>query len=118
MVGMAKFCANISFMFLERPFLERYQLAKNAGFKAVESGFPYGLDTDEIIAAKNKAGIDQVLLNIYTGMYYLVLCDAKADFFIIAQEMSLKANWVSQPYPARKFNSKIVWNKLCLWLNA
>ncbi|GJQ68573.1 Gip [Trypoxylus dichotomus] len=54
-------------MFLERPFLERYQLAKNAGFKAVESGFPYGLNPDDVVAAKKAAGIDQVLLNIYTG---------------------------------------------------
>lgn len=64
---MPKFCANISFMFLERPFLERYQLAKTAGFKAVESGFPYGLNPDDVVAAKNAAGIEQVLLNVYTG---------------------------------------------------
>lgn len=64
---MAKFCANISFMFTELPFLERYSAAKKAGFKAVESGFPFGFSVDEVLKAKQAADIDQVLINIFTG---------------------------------------------------
>jgi len=65
--NMPKFCANLSFMFTEKPFQERYKLAKDAGFKAVESGFPFGLTKEQVIEAKNSANIEQVLINIYTG---------------------------------------------------
>nr|CAH7749079.1 unnamed protein product [Callosobruchus chinensis] len=64
---MAKFCANISFMFTENSFLERYNLAKSAGFKAVESGFPHGIEKEHVVDAKNAAGVDQILINVYTG---------------------------------------------------
>lgn len=64
---MAKFCANISFMFTEKPFLERYSAAKKAGFKAVESGFPFGYSVEEVLKAKQSADIDQVLINVFTG---------------------------------------------------
>lgn len=64
---MAKFSANLSFLFTEKPFLERYKLAKDLGFKAVESGFPYGISKEEVLTAKETAGISQVLINTYTG---------------------------------------------------
>lgn len=64
---MPQFCANISFMFTEKPFVERYKLAKDAGFKAVESGFPFGIPIAEVTEAKTSTNIDQVLINIYTG---------------------------------------------------
>ncbi|XP_057651332.1 putative hydroxypyruvate isomerase [Diorhabda carinulata] len=65
--NMSKFCANLAFLFPDKPLKERYQLAKNAGFKAVETGFPFGLEMQEVVAAKNTAGIEQILINIYTG---------------------------------------------------
>ncbi|CAH1372388.1 putative hydroxypyruvate isomerase [Tenebrio molitor] len=64
---MMKFCANLSFMFTEQPFLERYKLAKEAGFKAVETGFPFNLTEKQVTDAKNHADIKQVLINTYTG---------------------------------------------------
>lgn len=67
-------------MFQEAPLLiDRYQLAKSAGFKAVESGFPLGFTAQEVAEAKQKADIQQVLINVFTGrfilenMYILVL---------------------------------------------
>ncbi|XP_014486364.1 PREDICTED: putative hydroxypyruvate isomerase [Dinoponera quadriceps] len=63
-----KFASNLSFMFTEVPsIIDRYQLAKQAGFKAVESGFPFGFSIEQVVAAKNKAGVHQVLLNVFTG---------------------------------------------------
>ncbi|EZA56442.1 hypothetical protein DMN91_009736 [Ooceraea biroi] len=63
-----KFASNLSFMFTEAPsIIDRYQLAKEAGFKAVESGFPFGFSSLEVAAAKTRAGVDQVLLNVFTG---------------------------------------------------
>lgn len=64
---MMKFCANLSFMFTEQPFLERYRLAKEAGFKAVETGFPFNFTEKEVLDAKTSANIQQILINTYTG---------------------------------------------------
>jgi hydroxypyruvate isomerase len=57
-------------MFTEAPnIIDRYQLAREAGFKAVESGFPFGFSIQEVAAAKTKAEIDQILLNVFTGIF-------------------------------------------------
>ncbi|KAL6440418.1 hypothetical protein ACFW04_003147 [Cataglyphis niger] len=63
-----KFASNLSFMFTEAPsIIDRYQLAKQAGFKAVESGFPFGFSIEQVAAARKKADVDQILLNVFTG---------------------------------------------------
>lgn len=64
---MAKFCANLAFLFTEKTLLDRYELAKIAGFKAVETGFPFGYTKQEVVNAKQSSGLEQVLINIYTG---------------------------------------------------
>ena len=45
---MPKFAANLSMLFTEHPFLERFARAKAAGFQAVEFLFPYEYDTGAI----------------------------------------------------------------------
>ncbi|XP_014217615.1 putative hydroxypyruvate isomerase [Copidosoma floridanum] len=63
-----KFCSNLSFMFQEEAkIIDRYQLARNAGFKAVETGFPLGFTVQEVVDAKELANVQQVLINVYTG---------------------------------------------------
>lgn len=63
-----KFCPNLNFMFLESPsILERYSLAKKAGFQAVEVGFPYVHSIEELVKAKEDNGLKQVLINVYVG---------------------------------------------------
>ncbi|CAH0402520.1 unnamed protein product [Chilo suppressalis] len=63
-----KFCANLAFMFTETSsILERYALARDAGFKAVETGFPFGHTLQAVKQAKENAGIEQVLINLLTG---------------------------------------------------
>ncbi|GLH10955.1 Putative hydroxypyruvate isomerase [Gryllus bimaculatus] len=63
-----KFCANLSFMFQETAsLLERYGLAKQAGFRAVECAFPYDFSTEDVVAAKKNAGVEQVLINVFVG---------------------------------------------------
>lgn len=70
-----KFCANISFMFAEAGnLLERYALAKKAGFRGVECAFPTGFAFNEIVAAKSEANIVQVLLNTCNGMCLDIVC--------------------------------------------
>jgi 2-dehydrotetronate isomerase len=49
--------ANISFMFLELPFLERISAAAKAGFPAVECHFPYEFPVAVLRNALKKAGV-------------------------------------------------------------
>lgn len=62
------FCANLSFMYQETAsILERYMLAKQNGFKAVECAFLYAHPVEEVVQAKKSAGVKQVLINVNPG---------------------------------------------------
>ena len=62
------FCANLSFMYNESDdLLERYQLAASDGFKAVECAFPYSFPMCDVVQAKTRAGVEQVLINSFPG---------------------------------------------------
>jgi hydroxypyruvate isomerase len=62
-----RFCANISLLFTEQPFIERFAAARSAGFDAVELWWPRGEDLDAIPAAVADAGVEVVLLNFDAG---------------------------------------------------
>ena len=68
---MPKFAANISLLFSELPYLDRFRAAANAGFKAVEILFPYDLAAKETRRALLANGLELVLINApppnYTG---------------------------------------------------
>lgn len=60
---MPRFAANISLMFTELPFLDRFAAASKAGFKAVEFLFPYDFPAAEIATRLRDNGLSQVLFN-------------------------------------------------------
>jgi hydroxypyruvate isomerase len=62
-----RFCANISLLFTEVPFLERFAAARSAGFDAVEMWWPRGENLDAVEAAVADAGVEVVLLNFDAG---------------------------------------------------
>jgi hydroxypyruvate isomerase len=62
-----RFCANISLLFTEVPFLERFAAARSAGFDAVELWWPRGENLDDVVAAVADAGVEVVLLNFDAG---------------------------------------------------
>lgn len=64
---MPRFAANLSMMFTEVPFLERFARAKAAGFEAVEFLFPYEFPQDEVAAALKEQGLTQALFNMPPG---------------------------------------------------
>jgi hydroxypyruvate isomerase len=64
---MPKFAANLSMMFNERPFLERFEAAAKAGFTAVEYLFPYDHPADVVAEALHRAGLKQALFNMPPG---------------------------------------------------
>ncbi|MBA3450954.1 MAG: TIM barrel protein [Chloroflexia bacterium] len=64
---MPKFAANVSMLFAEHPFLQRFSRAKEAGFTAVEFLFPYEFDTAAIAHELERNGLEQVLFNLPAG---------------------------------------------------
>jgi hydroxypyruvate isomerase len=64
---MPDFAANLSFMFTEWTFLDRFQAAADAGFTAVEYLFPYEHAPDEIARRLESAGVSQALFNLPPG---------------------------------------------------
>jgi hydroxypyruvate isomerase len=59
-----KFSANLSFLFNELPFLDRFEAARNVGFAAVEYMFPHEFDAHELKARLDALGLQQVLFNM------------------------------------------------------
>ncbi|MGL4635413.1 MAG: 2-oxo-tetronate isomerase [Beijerinckiaceae bacterium] len=64
---MLPFTANISFMFMERPFLERIEAAAKAGFPAVECHFPYEHPIPVLKKVLAKAGVRLTGINTAPG---------------------------------------------------
>jgi hydroxypyruvate isomerase len=64
---MPRFAANLSMLFGEIPFLERFAAARKMGFKGVEFLFPYSFAKAEILARRQKAGVAQILFNTPPG---------------------------------------------------
>lgn len=64
---MPKFAANLSMLYPELPFLDRFEAAARDGFKAVEYLFPYAYDGAEIAARLKTNGLQQVLFNAPPG---------------------------------------------------
>jgi len=64
---MPRFAANLSMLFTEYPFLERFDHAAASGFAAVEFLFPYDQDIDGIGKALRRNNLEQVLFNLPAG---------------------------------------------------
>ena len=64
---MPKLAANLSMMFTEVPFLERFSAAADMGFKGVEYLFPYDHPAETIAQALRDNGLQNVLFNLPPG---------------------------------------------------
>ena len=64
---MPRLAANLSMMFNEVPFLDRFAAAGRAGFKAVEFLFPYEFPAAELRTRLADAGLAQALFNAPPG---------------------------------------------------
>jgi 2-dehydrotetronate isomerase len=64
---MPKFAANLSMMYGELPFLDRFDAAAKDGFAAVEYLFPYAFAREEIASRLKANGLQQVLFNAPPG---------------------------------------------------
>ena len=64
---MPRLAANLSTLFTELPFLDRFAAAAAAGFRAVEYQFPYDFKKEAVAECANAAGVQVVLHNIPSG---------------------------------------------------
>jgi hydroxypyruvate isomerase len=64
---MPKFAANLSFLFADAPFPERFRRAAAAGFTGVEYLFPYDWPARDVAEWLRDAGVEQVLFNLPPG---------------------------------------------------
>ena len=64
---MPQFAANLTMLFTERPFLDRFEAAASAGFRAVEFLFPYAYAAEDIRARLDAHGLQLVLHNLPAG---------------------------------------------------
>ena len=64
---MPKLAANLTMLFNEEEFLDRFAAAARAGFRGVEFLFPYAFDADQIADKLNRHQLDLVLHNLPAG---------------------------------------------------
>lgn len=64
---MPRFAANLSMLFNDAPFLERFARAAAAGFRGVEFLFPYDYPAEQIAEQLDRHGLTQVLFNMPPG---------------------------------------------------
>ena len=65
---MPRLSANLSYLFTERPFLDRFEAAARWGFRAVEHQFPYTEAPESAIGEQLRAhGLQAVLFNLPPG---------------------------------------------------
>lgn len=83
---MPRLAANLSMMFTDLPFPERFQAAADAGFDAVEFLFPYAWPAQDIARWREAAGVEIVLFNLSPGAWeagdrgLAALPDRRAEF--------------------------------------
>src|SRR3954471_13134617 len=66
---MPRFAANLSMLYPERPFLDRFEAAAADGFQAVEYLFPFEYAPAELAARLKANGLQQVLMNAPPGRW-------------------------------------------------
>lgn len=64
---MPKIAANLTMLFTEVPFLERFAAAKQAGFKYVEFLHPYDYSPEQVRELVKSNGLQVVLFNLPSG---------------------------------------------------
>ncbi|MEQ6917777.1 2-oxo-tetronate isomerase [Halomonas aquatica] len=64
---MIRLAANLSMLFTEHDFLDRFAAAADAGFRGVEYLFPYAYSAEALRTALDENGVEQVLFNLPPG---------------------------------------------------
>src|SRR5258707_4438362 len=126
---MPRFAANLSMMFNEVPFLERFDAAADAGFTAVEFLFPHEHPAEKVGERLHRNGLTQALFNLPPGNWdagekaFAALPDRFADLqqslrtaLPYAQATGVKRLHLmagiarrTDPEPVAAFHKSVVW---------
>jgi hydroxypyruvate isomerase len=92
---MPKFAANLTLLFNEVPFLDRFAAARDHGFDAVEFLFPYAFDSEQIASRLARYKLELALFNLPPGDWNAgergIACDPRQiDAFHASVEMALE----------------------------
>jgi hydroxypyruvate isomerase len=92
---MPRFAANLSFLFTELEFLDRFAAAADAGFKGVEFMFPYAYKAEDIKARLDDNGLELVLFNLPPGHWDkgergFAALSGRADDYASAVDLALR----------------------------
>ncbi|WP_374305506.1 2-oxo-tetronate isomerase [Ferrovibrio sp.] len=92
---MIRLAANLSMMFNEWSFMDRFQVAADAGFEAVEYLFPYEHSAEAIGAMLHKNGLAQALFNLPPGDWVagdrgMAAIPARSDEFRASVALALR----------------------------
>ncbi len=115
---MLRFSANISLLFAEFPLIERFQLARQYGFSAVEIQFPYSLTPQQIKQQLETHQLQLALFNIdaddlLEGGEGLAAVPEKTEQFDAALQQAAQYARILKPHainvlPGRCFNSDLL----------
>lgn len=99
---MLKFCANLSLLFTELDLIDRFKVAKQSGFNAVEIQFPYALPAEQIKQALIDNQLKLILFNVdandlLQGGEGLAAVPEKQALFIKALQISKTYAEILQP---------------------
>ena len=76
---MPKLAANLSMLFTDVDFMDRFEAAAHCGFKGVEYLFPYSRNANELVELLEKYNLKQVLFNLPAGDWHAgdrgIACD-------------------------------------------
>jgi hydroxypyruvate isomerase len=93
---MPQFAANLSMMYVEHPFLERFGAAAADGFTAVEYLFPYAHPHTELAPRLAEHGLRQVLFNAPPGQFE---AGERGIACLPGREDEFKRGWLEQALP-------------------
>ena len=127
---MLRFCANLSMLFTEVDFLDRFAAAAEAGFTGVEYLFPYDYPAEELKARLDANGLTQVLFNLpagdWAGGERGIACRGSPAFRCGPSRSigrssgrrstcnrSSRITWPTRPRSMRSFPSGLTWGRSC-----
>jgi hydroxypyruvate isomerase len=92
---MPRFAANLSMMYQEHAFLDRFGAAAHDGFKGVEYLFPYEFEAGELAARLHEHGLTQALFNAPPGDWAkgergIAILPGREDEFRRSIEMAIR----------------------------
>lgn len=64
---MPKFAANLTWLFNEYDFLDRFEAARQLNFRAVECQFPYAWEVGTLAAKQDASGLEVLMFNTPSG---------------------------------------------------